>query len=170
MEDITITIEAQDPATLKVVGTCEVTLSADAEEIFEAAREQFGLEAYLSLLPGEFVPGYLENIQVARCQQMDLLTDYAEKIAEAVDNGMEAKLYTAICSEWEYSVDPDVILIRGESGDPAKFAQDFVDDLGGVVEAIGPDRIESYIDWDYLGRELLHDFYEIAGFVVEVDA
>lgn len=56
----------------------------------------------------------------------------------------------------------DDLIVYGEFDDDKEFAQEYVDGIGGLKEALG-DNVENYFDWDSFARDLMFDMSEYEG-------
>jgi uncharacterized protein YjbI with pentapeptide repeats/antirestriction protein len=73
-----------------------------------------------------------------------------------------------VATEWSWhedddDPDPSLEMLRNDyGGNHRQWAEEMVYQLGGVDELDEGTR-ESYIDWDYLARDLMYDYYEADG-------
>jgi antirestriction protein len=134
----------------------------DADAITEAIRKAMGSDDWEIIQTNDLPTGIQEDA--------DTLAEYVAALGEADRNGIPACVYLAVCEDQGMTVDPDTIHYYGEGWTDSDIAAAAVDSFGSVSEMLG-NRIEQYLDWEKLGRDLrIGDGFQIVeGTIVQVD-
>lgn len=133
-----------------------------AEEIGEAIVELIKSTEWEIIQTDGLPAGLDEN-------DLHMVADYMVALAAAESSGIPAEVYLSVCEEHSATVNPDSIIVYGEGHTDEDIALAVADGIGSIEELLG-DRVDQYIDWDKLGRDLRFDGFEIIeGTIVRVD-
>ena len=161
----------------------EIEANGDHDELTEAINEAIYevqgnkmLGLTWETIPGDDLPhGVIAiaggHFNLSSTSNTYALAEYCTALEEADSLGIPAHVFAEVVGDyWGIIGDPAEIVVRGVDCSPREFALKMVDEFGGVQEMLSPDQIEGYLDYEKLGRDLLHDFVEIDGYILEVDA
>lgn len=139
----------------------ELTGCDTPELVEETIREAVGTDEW------EIIQ--TDNLPIGIGEDSGSLADYVVASEEADLNGIPACVYLAVCEDHSMTVSPDSIHYYGEGRDDSDIALAVFDSFGSIEEMLGS-RIESYIDWDKLGRDLRVDGFDVVeGSIIRVD-